>query len=44
LDLTDATPWLFTLPVPLAVIAASVGLVTRMLRKLDPVSIIERRA
>lgn len=43
LNLTDATAWLFTLPVPLAVIATSVGLVTRMLRKLDPVSIIERR-
>ncbi len=43
LNLADTTPWLFTLPVPLAVIAATVGLVTRMLRKLDPVSIIERK-
>jgi hypothetical protein len=37
-------PWLFTLPIPVAVIAASGGLVARMLRRLDPVSVIERRA
>jgi hypothetical protein len=43
LDLGNLTPWLFTLPIPLAVVAASTGLVTRMLRKLDAVSIVERR-
>jgi hypothetical protein len=37
-------PWLSTLPLPLAVIAVSGGLVSRMLRKLDPVSIVERRS
>jgi len=43
LDLSTLTPWLFTLPVPLAVVSASAGVVVRMLRRLDPVSIIERR-
>jgi hypothetical protein len=37
-------PWLFTLPLPLAVVAVSGGLVSRMLRKLDPVAVIERRS
>jgi len=36
-------PWLFTLPIPLAVVAAGAGLVARMLSRLDPVSIVERR-
>jgi hypothetical protein len=44
LNFFDLTPWLFTLPLPLAVIVVSSGLVSRMLRKLDPVSIVERRA
>jgi hypothetical protein len=39
----NPVPWLFTLPMPAAVIAASGGLVARMLRRLDPVSIIEGR-
>ncbi len=43
LNFLNPAPWLFTLPIPLAVIAASGGLVTRMLRKLDPVAVIERR-
>jgi ABC-type antimicrobial peptide transport system permease subunit len=43
LNFFNPVPWLFTLPIPVAVIAASGGLVARMLRKLDPVSIIERR-
>ncbi len=43
LNLLSPVPWLFTLPIPLAVIAASTGLVSRMLSKLDPVAIIERR-
>jgi ABC-type lipoprotein release transport system permease subunit len=43
LNLLDITPWLFTMPMPLAIVAASGGLVVWMLSKLDPVSIIERR-
>jgi hypothetical protein len=43
LNFLNPVPWLFTLPIPLAVVAASGGLVARMLRRLDPVSIIERR-
>jgi hypothetical protein len=35
--------WLFTLPVPAAVIAASTVTVDRMLARFDPVSIIEGR-
>ena len=42
-DWFNPGPWLFTLPIPLAVIAASAGTIARMLSKLDPVSIIERR-
>ena len=44
LNFFNPTPWLFTLPIPVAVIAASGGLVARMLRKLDPVAVIEKRA
>jgi ABC-type lipoprotein release transport system permease subunit len=43
LDLANLTPWLFTLPIPLAVVAVSTGTISHMLRKLDPVSTIERR-
>jgi ABC-type antimicrobial peptide transport system permease subunit len=43
LDLVNLTPWLFTLPIPMAVVAASTGTISRMLRRLDPVSLIERR-
>jgi hypothetical protein len=43
LDWTNLTPWLSTLPIPLAVVAASAGTVTWTLSKLDPVAIIERR-
>ena len=43
LDLFNPAPWLFTLPMPLAVVAVSAGLVARMLTRLDPVSVIERR-
>ena len=42
-DLFSLTPWLFTLPIPVAVLAATVGTVSRMLLKLDPIAIIERR-
>jgi ABC-type antimicrobial peptide transport system permease subunit len=43
LDLTNPMPWLFTLPIPLAVVAASAGTITRALSRLDPVAVIERR-
>jgi ABC-type lipoprotein release transport system permease subunit len=43
LDLTTPIPWLFTLPIPLAVIVGGAGTIARTLAKLDPVSIIERR-
>jgi ABC-type lipoprotein release transport system permease subunit len=43
LDLTNPTPWLFTLPIPLTVVAASAGTIAWMFSKLDPVSTIERR-
>jgi ABC-type lipoprotein release transport system permease subunit len=42
-EFANLVPWLFTLPIPLAVVLASTGTIGRMLRKLDPVMIIERR-
>jgi len=42
-NLSDLTPWLFTLPIPLAVVAASAGTIAWTLSRLDPVSVIERR-
>jgi ABC-type lipoprotein release transport system permease subunit len=44
LDLLNLTPWLFILPIPVAVLVATGGTVARTLSKLDPISIIERRA
>jgi ABC-type antimicrobial peptide transport system permease subunit len=43
LNFFSPVPWLFTLPIPAAVVAASGVLVSWMLRRLDPVAIIERR-
>jgi ABC-type lipoprotein release transport system permease subunit len=43
LDLTNPTPWLFTLPIPIAVVAASAGTISWALSRLDPVIVIERR-
>jgi ABC-type lipoprotein release transport system permease subunit len=43
LDFFNPTPWLFTLPIPVAVLAVTTGTTARTLSKLDPVSIIERR-
>jgi ABC-type lipoprotein release transport system permease subunit len=43
MDFFNPTPWLFTLPIPLAVVAASAGTIAWTLSRLDPVSIIERR-
>jgi ABC-type lipoprotein release transport system permease subunit len=43
MNLLNLTPWLFTLPIPLAVVAATAGTIARTLSKLDPVAVIERR-
>jgi ABC-type antimicrobial peptide transport system permease subunit len=43
MNIMSPAPWLFTLPMPLAVIAVSTGLVCRVVGRLDPVAIIERR-
>jgi ABC-type antimicrobial peptide transport system permease subunit len=43
LDFFNLTPWLFTMPVPMAVLVVSAGAVGWALYRLDPVVIIERR-
>jgi ABC-type lipoprotein release transport system permease subunit len=43
MDFLSPVPWLFTLPIPLAVAIASVGTIAWMLSRLDPVTVIERR-
>jgi len=43
INLSSIAPWLFTLPIPLAVIAGSVGTIGWMLRGLDSVAVIEGR-
>jgi ABC-type lipoprotein release transport system permease subunit len=43
LGILNPSPWLFTLPIPIAVLAASSGTIGWTLSRLDPVSIIERR-
>jgi putative ABC transport system permease protein len=43
LNVFNPAPWLYTLPVPVAVLAISAITIGRMLFRLDPVSIIERR-
>jgi putative ABC transport system permease protein len=42
-DLFNVTPWLYTLPIPVAVLAVTVVTTVRTLSRLDPISIIERR-
>ena len=42
-NLRSSLPWLFTLPIPVAVLVASTSAVAQLLSRLDPVSIIERR-
>jgi hypothetical protein len=44
LNLLNLTPWLFTLPIPVAVLVASGCTIARTLSRLDSVAIIERRA
>ena len=43
LDFFSPVPWLLTIPVPLAVVLASLGTIALMLHRLDPLAIIERR-
>jgi hypothetical protein len=43
LDFFSFAPWLFTLPIPLAVIVVGAGTIARTLRQLDPVAVIEMR-
>jgi hypothetical protein len=43
LSFLDPRPWLLTLPIPLAVILASVGTIAWALSRLDPVAVIEKR-
>jgi ABC-type lipoprotein release transport system permease subunit len=43
LDFFNPTPWFFTLPVPVAVLAVSAAAIVWALSRLDPVAIIERR-
>jgi ABC-type antimicrobial peptide transport system permease subunit len=43
LNFLNPVPWLLTFPIPLAVVVAGTGTIARTLRKLDPVSVIERR-
>jgi ABC-type lipoprotein release transport system permease subunit len=43
LNFFNLTPWLYTLPIPIAVLAVTGGTIAWTLSKLDPVSIIEKR-
>jgi hypothetical protein len=43
MDLFNLTPWLLTMSLPLTVILISTGTIAWMLRRLDPVAIVERR-
>jgi ABC-type antimicrobial peptide transport system permease subunit len=42
-NLLSPAPWAFTLPMPVAVVTVSAGLIARTLRRLDPVAVIERK-
>jgi ABC-type antimicrobial peptide transport system permease subunit len=43
LDFFNPTPWLYTLPIPVAVFGVSAGAVGWALSRLDPVAVIEKR-
>lgn len=43
LNLLNPIPWLFMVPIPLAVVLASAGTIAQALRRLDPVAVIEQR-
>ena len=42
-DLLNITPWLYTLPIPIAVLVVTTATIARPLSRLDPVEVIERR-
>lgn len=42
-NIFELTPWLYTLPIPIAMLASSTLTTFRMLSKLDPISIVDRR-
>jgi ABC-type lipoprotein release transport system permease subunit len=42
-DLFNITPWLYTLPIPIAVMVVTTATTARTLSRLDPVAVIERR-
>lgn len=44
LNLFNPMPWLYTLPIPLTVVATSGGTVGRLLARLNPVTVIEGQA
>ena len=44
LNLFNPAPWMLTFPIPLTVVAVGTGTTARMLSKLEPVAVIERRA
>jgi ABC-type antimicrobial peptide transport system permease subunit len=44
LSIFNLIPWLFTTPLPLSMVLASMVTVARTLSTLDPVSVVERRA
>jgi ABC-type lipoprotein release transport system permease subunit len=43
INVLNPIPWTFTLPLPIATVAVGTMLIARMLRKLDPVTVIEKR-
>jgi len=43
LNFFNPVPWALTFPIPLAVIVVGTGTIARMLSRLDPVAIVERR-
>ncbi len=42
-DLVNITPWLYTLPIPIAMLVVTAATTSRTLSRLDPVAVIERR-
>jgi ABC-type lipoprotein release transport system permease subunit len=43
IDIWNPTPWLFTLPIPVAILAVGGAAVGLMFARLDPIAVIERR-
>ena len=42
-NLFNITPWLYTLPIPIAVLVVTTATTAQTLSRLDPVAVIERR-